>query len=611
MNAMVNGSRKNIQHAITCTNLGDHYLTVEDYDSALIKYQQAIVQLVFDFDEEDVRLNPVAFNGQYAVNELLGVLSAKARTFTIRFHKEHNKNDLLSAVYAYEALYKLADYVIRSYNSVEARLLLNNRKYLPHSEPIAICLKLYELTNDEVYLRHAFRFDEKNKVTILALQLHEIRSMANAGLPSELVKKQRQLKKEITQMQLLLSGRSDSAVQVRMRDRQFELSDLHKKFNEYSGYKKLRYIDNTIDVKNLQQIIPDDCAVLSYHIGDTSMVGFVITPNSFRHITNKIDSTFIGSIRKMYDLIQVTDQKVTLQIESLADSLYAKLIHPFSTDIGDAEQLMIIPDDELSYLPFELLRQKNKARLLEKYSVAYNYSCSLLQPDEKANSQHSALAMAPLIKTLPASEKEISHINGDKFSGEKATKEKFMDLAGKYSIIHLATRAIANDKDPAKSFIEFYPRDSVYTSSKLFTNEIAALDLGNVNLVILSACESGKGQLDKGEGLMSITHAFSSAGCRNTIASLWRADDVSTARISGYLHSHLSNGSTYAEALRQAKKEYLQSAPKRFQTPAYWSHLRLIGSFEKGASNNILLILVAIVAVLFIGGLIYFSRPRS
>ena len=110
---------------------------------------------------------------------------------------------------------------------------------------------------------------------------------------------------------------------------------------------------------------------------------------------------------------------------------------------------------------------------------------------------------------------------------------------------------------------------------------------------------------------MSITHAFSSAGCRNTIASLWRADDVSTARISGYLHSHLSNGSTYAEALRQAKKEYLQSAPKRFQTPAYWSHLRLIGSFEKGASNNILLILVAIVAVLFIGGLIYFSRPRS
>ena len=213
--------------------------------------------------------------------------------------------------------------------------------------------------------------------------------------------------------------------------------------------------------------------------------------------------------------------------------------------------------------------------------------------------------------TLPASEKEMRNISGDKFSGEEATKEKFMELAGKYSIIHLATHATANDNDPTKSFIEFYPRDSVYTSSRLFTKEIAALDLDNVHLVILSACETGRGQLVKGEGLMSITRAFSSAGCRNTIASLWRADDVSTARISGYLHNYIKGGRTYAEALRQAKKDYLQSAPERFQTPAYWAHLRLIGSFEKGTGNNTLLILVGIVAALLIGGVIYFSRRRS
>src|SRR5688572_24715302 len=76
MNTEVNGTRKNIQYAVTCKNLGDYYSAIENYDSALIKYQQAIIQLVFDFDEQDIRLNPVTFNGQYSVNELFGALSS-------------------------------------------------------------------------------------------------------------------------------------------------------------------------------------------------------------------------------------------------------------------------------------------------------------------------------------------------------------------------------------------------------------------------------------------------------------------------------------------------------------------------------------------------------
>jgi tetratricopeptide (TPR) repeat protein len=193
MNAEVNGSRKNIEYAITCKNLGDYYSSIENYDSALIKYQQAITQLVFDFDEEDIRLNPTAFNGQYAVNELFGALSSKARTFTVRFQKQHNKNDLLSAIYAYESLYKLADYIIRSFDSEDAKLLLSNSRHLWHNEPIEICLRLFEVTSDEVYLRHAFRFDEKNKATILALQLPQMRLKHQAGLPAELTEKEEKI----------------------------------------------------------------------------------------------------------------------------------------------------------------------------------------------------------------------------------------------------------------------------------------------------------------------------------------------------------------------------------------------------------------------------------
>jgi CHAT domain-containing protein len=612
LNEKLNGKRKNIQFAITCKNLGDYYADAENYDSALIRYQQSINQLVFDFDDEDPRMNPSSFNGQYSVNELFAALAAKAKTYTIRFQHGGNKNNLLASIFAYEALYKLADYVIRTYNSEEARLLLTNKKHLLHYEPIAISLKLFELTGDSVYLNHAFRFDEKNKATILALQLQETGSMEKADLPAALTEKESRLKNDITKMQLLLTESNDSAVQVSLRDKQLQLSDLHDKFDEYPAYNNLKFIDNTIDVKRLQKIIPDQYAVLSYHMGDTSMLAFLITNNQFRHVTQNINSSFRINVRTLYDWLQVTDRNMKTEIDQLSDSMYKKLIAPFAEDISGARQLMIIPDDELSFLPFEILRPVNGKSLVELYPVTYNYSCSLLKAEKQNNKRSSILAMAPFVKTLPASEKEIGSITGDKITGDKATKEKFVSRAKDYAILHLATHARANDSVPSKSFIEFYPLDSSFTSSRLFTNEIAGLRLNDVKLVILSACETGSGQLVKGEGLMSLTRAFSFAGCQNTIASLWRADDVSTATISGFLHKYISKGNTFATALQEAKLNYLnEDIPERLKSPAYWAHLRLIGNFEEKNSFPYQYVLIIVGLIVIAVLIIYFSRRRS
>lgn len=612
LNVQVNGNRKNTQFAITCKNMGDYYASVEDYDSALIKYQHAIIQLVFDFDEEDIRLNPSSFTGQYSVNELFAALAAKAKIFTTRYQRQKNKNDLLSSIYAYEALYKLADYVTRTYNSEEARLLLTNRKYLLHNEPIDIALILFEQTGDSVYLRHAFRFDEKNKATVLALQMQETVSRQNADLPNELTEIEKKLKQEIIKLQLQLAENYDSTLQGTLRDKQFELSDLHKRFGEYPGYNRLKLIDNTIDIKTLQQIIPEDYAVLSYHLGDTGMLGFVITKKYFRHVYQHIDSSFRTKIRKLYDLIQLTDQNAKMLIDQLRDSLYLKIIDPFSGDISAFKHLMIIPDDELLYLPFEILKPLNKKSLISLYSITYNYSCSLLRTGKGNSSKSSILAMAPFVKTLPASEMEIRNIKGDKITGEKATKEKFIKDAENYTIIHLATHATANDSISAKSYIQFYPRDSSFILSRLFTNEIPGLSLNNVDLVILSACETEAGQLVKGEGLMSLTRAFSYAGCQNTIATLWRADEMATARISRNLHQYIADGKTFAESLRQTKIDYLNDdIPERLKSPAYWAHIRLIGTFEKNKSNSRTYLLIIAAVLVLIAGLIYFSRQQS
>jgi hypothetical protein len=317
-----NDTGKSIRHAIICKNIGDFYASVKNYDSALIRYQQAIIQLVFDFDEEDVRLNPTSFNGQYPVNELFSALSAKAKTFTVRYQQQHNKNDLLSSLFAYDAMHKLAGYVVRNYSPDQATQLLNNQKHLSHSEPIENALKLFKLTGDSVYLRHAFRFDEESK-----------------------------------------------------------LWHLHKRFGGHPNNNSLKYIDNTIDVRDFQKKIPRNYAVLSFQLGDTSLLGFLITSKKFRYVNKSIDSSFKTDLKKLYELIQLTDQNVNVQIDQLADSLYGKIIAPFANDIEEVKRLMIIPDDDLLYLPFEILGGRGKSKLMNKYAIAYNYSCSLLKQE--------------------------------------------------------------------------------------------------------------------------------------------------------------------------------------------------------------------------------------
>lgn len=138
---VANNGKKNAEYAFTCKNLGDQFVSKRDLDSGLIYYQQAVVNLVDDFNEEDLRLNPYEFEGTEVPREkLYEVLLLKAKTLVRRFNADGKVNDLVSAVYAYNSLGRLAPDSIKGF------------------EPVDVSVKLYELTGDEVFLRHALAF---------------------------------------------------------------------------------------------------------------------------------------------------------------------------------------------------------------------------------------------------------------------------------------------------------------------------------------------------------------------------------------------------------------------------------------------------------------------
>jgi hypothetical protein len=95
-------------------------------------------------------------------------------------------------------------------------------------------------------------------------------------------------------------------------------------------------------------------------------------------------------------------------------------------------------------------------------------------------------------------------------------------------------------------------------------------------LMIISACETGKGEWVNNEGVISLARAFTYAGCSSVVNSLWKADDQATAAILKKFHFYLQQGLTKSRALQKAKLDYLQTNTI-YKNPGYWSGLVLIG----------------------------------
>jgi CHAT domain-containing protein len=112
-------------------------------------------------------------------------------------------------------------------------------------------------------------------------------------------------------------------------------------------------------------------------------------------------------------------------------------------------------------------------------------------------------------------------------------------------------------------------------TSILHLGEVYNLNL-NTDLVVLSACETGRGEIKKGEGIIGLTRDLLYAGASNLLVSLWQVDDEATAKLMVDFYDRMLNGVSKAEALHQAKLQMLQENPEQ-ALPYYWSAFILIG----------------------------------
>jgi CHAT domain-containing protein len=183
------------------------------------------------------------------------------------------------------------------------------------------------------------------------------------------------------------------------------------------------------------------------------------------------------------------------------------------------------------------------------------------QLDPLPGAEQEAKAIAPLFNTQP-------------LIGNPATETAIKPLLPKARMIHLATHGLLDDFRGLGSAIAFTPSSS--DDGLLTAEEILDLKL-NAELVVLSACNTGRGRIT-GDGVVGLSRSLISAGAPSVIVSLWAVLDDSTAFLMTEFYKNLQQNPDKAQALRQAMLTTMKQ--ERYSNPLQWAAFTLIGEAE-------------------------------
>ncbi|MES2730726.1 MAG: CHAT domain-containing protein [Bacteroidota bacterium] len=606
--SMANFGEKNVQLARAYLGKGEGYEAEKKPKQALGQYQAAIQALHFTFASASIYQNPSDLSNALSGLVLFETLRCKANAFRNYFHQTQHVADLEASLQTYQLALRLADQIRKSYDSDAAKLFFTNQVFPVYEEAIGTAFQLYGKTQKAMYLEMAFAFAERSKAAVLAESLRELEIKKIPGIPMDLLNRERQLKQNMTRLSLMLAEAKESkqkaSVRTQIRNDEIKLAAVVREFEKNPQYFRLKYDTTSVKIKELQQqVLEKHTALVEYFLGKDYLYVFIVSRNGFEAKQLPIVASFKKDLAQLQQALYTLKTGAHYQGNASAFRLYQQLILPIASALEGNSRIIVVPDADLSYLPFEaLVSNAASARyLVEDYTISYAYSGTLLQntlEQRHARQENSVLAMAPFVdknllhnqtsqtatraaalSPLYASRKEVEQVGGRIYLAGEATKELFMQSAGDYSIIHLATHAKADNDEPLNSYIAFYPRNTDSLSSyRLYTQELYNLRLDSVKLVVLSACETGSGRLVRGEGIMSLARAFAYAGCPSIVTTLWKADDQATAYITARMHTYLKEGEPKDIALCKAKLDYLQNqTDPRKKAPYYWANFVFIG----------------------------------
>jgi CHAT domain-containing protein/tetratricopeptide (TPR) repeat protein len=264
----------------------------------------------------------------------------------------------------------------------------------------------------------------------------------------------------------------------------------------------------------------------------------------------------------------------------LGRELRDTLLGPVADLVDASTRLLVVPDQDLALLPFAALPgPPGPLTFLGDDKEIAVLPMAGAAPGWPEGRGPILLAGDPLpdpageFGALPLAGEELSQLDAlwspvvsTQIRGEDLVARRFGELPlASFGTLHFATHAVASSLDPRRCAV------ILSGGEKLGMQRIAELELGPA-LVVLSACQTGEGEIIPGEGVVGLSWAFLRAGAMGIAASLWSVEDASTARLMVAFHRHWKAGRDPVSALALAQRELSDSV----RHPAYWAPFVLI-----------------------------------
>jgi CHAT domain-containing protein/tetratricopeptide (TPR) repeat protein len=579
---------------------GELDLLREEPASALSHFQNALIIFSGSFTEKDVRKNPANFTGSFAYYRLFEVLNKKASGWELSFKQTKHPEDLLSALDTYQSTISLLSYIEKSYETDDAKLLLKKRSGEIFTHAMDVCLQLNDLYPKRQFLNEAFLIAEKNKASVMNSQIRERHILNSVAPENALSGEERNIKYNIARLNAKVDEAKDEKSLKNINDLksdfEIQLVNIRHKMEANKRFYQLKFADDFPSIVQLQNSMGENQALISFYSEPEKIQVFVLTKSSLGHVKLDNAPAIFRIMQDWIKILQTSENGAHPDTKKLRSNLYEALIKPIIGLAGNKEDWTIIPDGLFFQLPLESLPGRpDGGFILEDHTVSYEFSAQSIldnntDPSDR-NAGFSVLSFAPFsqkaveinkdgslwLEKLAFSKDEINGLPGTRYFDHRATKSAFMNNINRYPFIHLATHAFTDLENPSASFIAFFPSESYKTDDFLFLDEIYSLNLDSCHMIVISACETGRGAMVRNEGVMSFARAFLYAGCPSVVSTLWKADDRSTDELLKLFYKYLEAGNSKAKALQKAKIEFIRNNPLS-RDPAFWSHIVLTGN---------------------------------
>jgi CHAT domain-containing protein/Tfp pilus assembly protein PilF len=608
-----------------------------DLDAAMALCDSALIACGYD--------DGANFEAAIAPPELLSVLAFRGNLFTRYYQKSAQIAHLSAAELAFDTAAQAIRFFRNTLLESESRAVLAGQFRDILSEGVAASLALHRLEPASgIHLQRAFAYAEQSKALVLLEGVRSAGAVRFEGVSDSLLDLERRLRQEVTDAEVRLrkwwsrsGAASDSTIALAKnelfnRQRAFEHFQRSLASGDLARYYEFRYgfsLANPEEVQS-QLLHPNKCLVSYFIENNQRVTAFVVQKEAVYAVEcpgGQNLHALVDSLRNgLFGYYTLPRRKRTEELYAqtlhqyipAAQNLYNLLLAPVESLL--TEEVVIVPDGILGYVPFELLLTGPPPAQITNFTeypywfksrrhrVSYSYSATLLR--EMSQKQHrivpekSLLAMAPF---FPGARTELSQKPADPdqtrkgmnplvysgqevrdigqicesdnwWVGREATKSLFLREAPHCRLVHLSTHGVL-DSAADFSYLGFAPETEGEEPAPLFVRDLYNLQL-NADLVTLSACETGIGQLQSGEGIISLARAFAYAGAKSIVTSLWQVNDAATKDLMLLFYQELNRGKNKDQALHDAKLGYLQSTSGERSHPFFWAGLIGLGAMN-------------------------------